>query len=47
MGEMRNEYNKSVGKPEGNRHRRRRGDNIRMDRRKIVRNCGLDACDLG
>jgi hypothetical protein len=39
MGEMRNAYNISVGKPEGKtplgRHRRRWEDNIRIDLREI------------
>jgi len=39
MGEMTNEYNILVGKPEGKkslgRPRRRRDDNIRMDLREV------------
>jgi hypothetical protein len=49
MGEMRNAYNISVGKPEGKRPlgrpRRRWEDNIRMDLREI--GCGLDSSGLG
>jgi len=48
MGDMRNAYTILVGKPKGKRllgaPRRRREDNIRMDR---VGRGGLDACGLG